>query len=281
MAHPVLKLRDGFADTSPQLRDEVRLLQQALAKAGHPAGTDGLFGPGTEQAVRAFQQSRSLGADGVVGAGTWAALAPFLDAAPPPVAPASPLDGFRGDLLWVHAREGYSGKAYWPGGESGVTLDPGVDLGFAEPPLVEKLYKDVLTPQQLAAVRAVFGIKGQAARNALSCNSVLGAIRVSRAQSDQIFPYAAQPYWKAIVKRFPVLPAPDTLSSVQTVMLSLAYNRGAGNSGLNVLQAPLAARKWAQVADLVGAMQQDHPLAGIRQRRRMEADLIRAQLAQG
>ena len=48
----------------------VKLLQQALG-AVH---VDGVFGPETEEAVRAFQSSRGLSADGVVGPQTLAAL---------------------------------------------------------------------------------------------------------------------------------------------------------------------------------------------------------------
>jgi hypothetical protein len=52
----------------------VRRLQRLLKKAGHRAGTDGRFGPKTEDAVRAFQEARSLPVDGVVGPATWTEL---------------------------------------------------------------------------------------------------------------------------------------------------------------------------------------------------------------
>jgi putative chitinase len=54
---------------------EVVALQNALKAAGFsPGNIDGAFGMGTEAAVLAFQKSKNLAADGVVGPGTATAL---------------------------------------------------------------------------------------------------------------------------------------------------------------------------------------------------------------
>ncbi len=66
--------------TTPLLRngstgDAVTRLQRALTAAlGRTVGIDGIFGPGTEGAVRDYQSARGLGVDGIVGPATWGAL---------------------------------------------------------------------------------------------------------------------------------------------------------------------------------------------------------------
>ncbi|NYD78780.1 peptidoglycan-binding protein [Arthrobacter cupressi] len=52
----------------------VTALQRLLRQHGRPLTIDGVFGSGTEAQVVAFQKSRGLAADGVVGVKTWTAL---------------------------------------------------------------------------------------------------------------------------------------------------------------------------------------------------------------
>jgi peptidoglycan hydrolase-like protein with peptidoglycan-binding domain len=52
----------------------VQTLQYLLRARGHTLTVDGIFGPGTAAAVRAFQQQRGLAVDGIVGPHTWSAL---------------------------------------------------------------------------------------------------------------------------------------------------------------------------------------------------------------
>jgi peptidoglycan hydrolase-like protein with peptidoglycan-binding domain len=52
----------------------VQTLQYLLRARGHTVTADGIFGPNTESAVRAFQQEKNLSVDGIVGPNTWSAL---------------------------------------------------------------------------------------------------------------------------------------------------------------------------------------------------------------
>jgi hypothetical protein len=49
----------------------VKVLQKLLMSNGYGLPIDGVFGPVTETAVKAFQNRRSLSTDGVVGQKTW------------------------------------------------------------------------------------------------------------------------------------------------------------------------------------------------------------------
>ncbi len=65
----LLSLTNPFA-----IGEDVRAVQQGLARAGIAVTDDGIFGLATDRAVRQFQTSRGLIADGIVGPQTWARL---------------------------------------------------------------------------------------------------------------------------------------------------------------------------------------------------------------
>lgn len=54
--------------------EDVKTLQRLLSKDGSNLEIDGIFGPGTQSAVRAFQKRHNLSIDGIVGPQTWGAL---------------------------------------------------------------------------------------------------------------------------------------------------------------------------------------------------------------
>jgi hypothetical protein len=66
---------------------EVARIQRRLQELGNYLGPiDGIFGGGTEAAIRTFQQSAHLGVDGRVGGQTWATLFPGTSIAAPAIA---------------------------------------------------------------------------------------------------------------------------------------------------------------------------------------------------
>ena len=50
------------------------LVQAGLIVKGYDLGLDGIFGAGSEEAIKKFQSANGLGADGVCGPNTFAKL---------------------------------------------------------------------------------------------------------------------------------------------------------------------------------------------------------------
>ena len=61
----------GYGDAGPDVAEVQCLLRRAGVS---PGGIDGMFGPLTQGAVKAFQRQARLDVDGVVGPHTWKAL---------------------------------------------------------------------------------------------------------------------------------------------------------------------------------------------------------------
>lgn len=280
MIQVTLRFRDGIGATRPWLRPLVEQVQRALVLAGHPLVADGQFGNGTLNALKSFQRAANLPETGIMLASSWDALKPQFQILQRPVLAQieKMMPTFHGDLDWVHAQEGHRGNPYWPGGQSGVTLDPGVDLGHANNALVESLFRPRLGDQQWEILMPVLGLKGESARDALSSSAFIKKIKIDRTMAHDVMAHVASTYWHKISDRFPVIKEASTPASVQTVLLSLAYNRGPHNHYLDSLKEPLADHDWLLAAWKVGRMQQRHKLKGIRLRRRMEGRLIRTEL---
>ena len=280
MIFAILRKGDGISKERIFLTSVVKNLQSGLQAAGHAISPDGQLGTNTEKLIKTFQAAKQLEANGIVNKATWTPLSSHLQSTVEAnqIKVREFLRNFDGDLGWVHEREGHKGFAYWPGGNSGVTLDPGVDLGQIHWNAIRPFYEKILNEEQQIAIQSVIGISGDAAKRALDTNPVLHAIRISQTDAERIMPLASQSYWVNIVNRFSSLAAANVLPSVQTALLSLSYNRGSHNQDLEQLQGPLNAADWGEVANRIAAMQQDHKLEGIRVRRRMEADLIRAEV---
>jgi len=96
---------------------EVKELQQILTGQGYAVGPiDGIFGPRTQTAVQAFQRSKGLIPDGIVGPLTWEALHGKVPLAPAPLPgpsgiPVGPPPTFGGNILQTVALYGLGALA--------------------------------------------------------------------------------------------------------------------------------------------------------------------------
>lgn len=179
------------------------------------------------------------------------------------------------DIAFIEAKEGFSNRFIYPGGASGPTIGNGIDIGHLEPATVGMLLEGV-DAAAMTRIKTGYGLSGESAKAWVSKNKdILVSSQILKKAGLSIY----GKFWSEVIKRFPGV---DTApKSVKTAVLSCCYNRGTWNKGMAPWVQMISAKNWKGVADSLWSMQQDHPLNGIRTRRREEASMIYKELGVG
>lgn len=210
------------------------------------------------EALRAYQADAGLVADGILGPITRSAL--LADSLIPHM---TDLMSFRGSLGLLIQLEGFRGHPYWPGGQSGVTLDFGFDMGQQTADHFRALYGRLWEPAAVDELAAAAGLRGAAIR-AWMRQLTTHEWPITRSEAARILPRAAGPYWHAAVRACPALrTAPPR---VQTALLSVTYSAWVGI--VQSARTQLERGNWGMVALIVRRSK------GAKKRREVEAKLI-------
>jgi hypothetical protein len=167
----------------------------------------------------------------------------------------------------------------WPGGESGVTIGIGYDLGFTSKEQIEADWDPYLEKPERAALAAVQGAMGASARQLARG---LRHIRIPLAAAEPVFYASTLPRFARITRD--AFPGVEKLPfDAQGALLSLVFNRGASLAGerrkeMRAVRDELVGGRASleRIAGLFEDMQRLWPDArGLRDRRVREAALIR------
>jgi hypothetical protein len=155
--------------------------------------------------------------------------------------------GFKGNIEWVHNEEGsgarfYKSSVYFPDdrknpkSNSGVTIDPGVDLGNASRSLINDVlnyYRDIgsLDAYQFQLLFTAIGLKKHKAINWIIKHEPYFKkifLVPPKVASIVMHKITADDYWMPLIKEMPELEFLNDhhAKAVHTALLSLSYNRG-------------------------------------------------------
>jgi hypothetical protein len=172
-------------------------------------------------------------------------------------------------------------RPIWPGGQSGVTIGIGYDVGWF--PDKARLWTDwggVLSDAMITALERAIGVKGPAARDL--AKELARIVDVPWSAAEQVFRQSTLPFWSGVVSG--ALPNTGMLSADGFgALLSLTYNRGpsyakAGDRyrEMRAIKAHMGAQAFSRVPIEIRAMKRLWPdVPGLQRRRDREADLFR------
>lgn len=183
--------------------------------------------------------------------------------------------------------EGFSSKPEWPGGQSGVTIGFGYDLGYVTVDQFESDWGERIRPDAGQRLKAVVGLRTQRARNRIG---ELSDIRVSRDAAEQVFDTRTLPLYELrTAQAFPGVQAlPE---DARGALVSLVYNRGTSmvdNSPedrrreMRAIRDAVAKGDLAEIAAQLRAMKrlwEGKGMGGLIARREEEARLVESAIA--
>ena len=118
--------------------------------------------------------------------------------------------------------EGFSSKPDWPGGQSGITIGFGYDLGYVTMDQFESDWGELIRPLAGQRLSAVIGLRALRARNR---TGTLSDLRILRKAAEQVFNVRSLPMHE--LRTAQAFPGVEALpADARGALVSLVYNRG-------------------------------------------------------
>lgn len=175
-------------------------------------------------------------------------------------------------------------KPSWPGGESGITVGIGYDLGYNTEKQFVKDWGKVLSEPNVKTLKTVIGLKGQKAK--LSLKGELLNIRIPYNIAYDVFVKSSIPrYYKLTLSIYPGMV--NLNEDTQGALVSMIFNRGASLNGesrkeMRAIVDLIEAKDYEGIAEEIEKSKRlwEHKgLDGLVIRREAEADMIRNSIA--
>ena len=183
--------------------------------------------------------------------------------------------------------EGFSAKPDWPGGQSGVTIGFGYDLGYVTVDQFESDWGELVRPDVSQRLKVVIGLRALRARNRIGDFS---DIRISRKAAEQVFDTRALPLYE--LRASQAFPGVEALpEDARGALVSLVYNRGTSmldNSPedrrreMRAIREAVAKGDLSEIAAQLRSMKrlwEGQRLGGLIARREEEAQLVESAVA--
>jgi GH24 family phage-related lysozyme (muramidase) len=179
--------------------------------------------------------------------------------------------------------EGLNQPSKWPGGDSGVTIGIGYDLGYVTVDQFESDWGPCLTEDQLNRLREAVGKRGIAARNRAT---QFADIRIKRKDAETVFIERSLPMYALRTEMaFPGIT--ELPPDAQGALVSLVFNRGASMEGdrrneMRAIRDAVPRGDLQEIADQLRSMKRlwvNKGLDGLLRRREEEAQLVESCMA--